>query len=94
VSRDAHALSRLAMRHQIEAGLPDRAERGAEDDAASSSKCGGVGFTQSIANLSTANLPEGGNVALACSDNGLGDVFIQDAHLVATSVGSVARSQS
>jgi hypothetical protein len=52
------------------------------------------GFTQSIANLSTANLPEGGTVALVCSDNGSGDVFVQDAHLVATSVGSVARSQS
>lgn len=52
------------------------------------------GFTQSIANLSTANLPEGGTVALVCSDNGFGDVFIQDAHLVATSVGSVVRSQS
>jgi hypothetical protein len=52
------------------------------------------GFEQSIANLSTVNLPEGGTISLACTDNGFGEFVVQDAHIVATAVGTATRTQS
>jgi hypothetical protein len=48
---------------------------------------------QTISNLVTVQFTEDGTVALVCQDNGQSrDVNVQDAHLVATAVGSVTSS--